>query len=131
MVPVSSLLNPSPPSSDYLNDSGEASSRSHTPAYTTLSSPPKKQKMSKAAATFVKGKPKGEVNFPPFEVQDQTTAMEHQNYEVQPIGQISDYPKRIPYNSDKKTFQQKTGRDGFEGMFHSLPSKSHGLGSLK
>lgn len=87
--------------------------------------------MSKAAATFVKGKPNGEVNFPPFEVQDRTTAIEHQKYEVQPIGQISDYPKRIPYNSDKKTFQQKTGRDGFEGMSHSLPSKSHGLGLLK
>ena len=71
--------------------------------------------MSRGAATFVKGKPKGEVNYPPFEVQDKTIAAEYHKYEVKPVGQICEYPKRIPYNSDKKSFQQKTGRDGFEG----------------
>ena len=73
--------------------------------------------MSKAAATFVKGKPKGEVNYPPYEIQDEATAAEHMKFEVQPIGRIGEYPKRIPYNSEKKTFQQKTGMDGFEGMY--------------
>ena len=78
--------------------------------------PPKKQKTSKAAATFVKAKPKGDVNYPPFEIQDEATAAEHLKFDVQPIGRIKEYPKRIPYNSEKKTFQQKTGMDGFEGM---------------
>jgi len=78
--------------------------------------------MSKAAATLVKGKPKGEVNYPPFEMQglDEVTTAAYKMFEVQPIGQISDYPKRIPYNSEKKSFQQKTGRDGFEGMRKGL-----------
>ena len=76
--------------------------------------------MSKAAATFVKGKPKGKVNYPPYEIQDEATAAEHEKFEVQPIGRIGEYPKRIPYNSEKKTFQQKTGMDGFEGMCHHL-----------
>ncbi len=76
--------------------------------------------MTKGAATFIKGKPKGEVNYPPYEIQDITTAAEYHKYEVQPVGRISDYPKRIPYNSDKKTFQRKTGRDGFEGKTHLL-----------
>lgn len=76
--------------------------------------------MSKAAATFVKGKPKGEVNYPPYEVQDDATAAEHEKFEVQPIGHIGEYPKRIPYNSEKKTFQQKTGMDGLEGTSHYL-----------
>ena len=40
-------------------------------------------------------------------------------FEVQPIGHIGEYPKRIPYKSEKKTVQQKTGMDGFEGKcFH-------------
>lgn len=81
--------------------------------------------MSKAAATFVKGKPKGEVNYPPYEIQDEATAAEHEKFEVQPIGQIGEYPKRIPYNSEKKTFQQKTGMDGFEGMCRHLGKTIH------
>ena len=79
--------------------------------------------MSKAAATFIKGKPKGEVNYPPYEIQDEATAAEHEKFEVQPIGRIGEYPKRIPYNSEKKTFQQKTGMDGFEGMRRRLGKK--------
>ncbi len=71
--------------------------------------------MSKGSANFVKGDPNGEVNYPPFEVQNKIIAAEYQKHEVKPISRISEYPKRIPYNSDKKSFQQKTGRDGFEG----------------
>ena len=92
--------------------------------YLKQSSPPlaplKKQKMSKAAATFVKGETKGEVSYPPYEIQDEATAAEHKRFEVQPIGRIGEYPKRIPYNSEKKAFQRKTGMDGFEGMCHYL-----------
>ena len=113
MVPVSSLLNPTPPPSE-RTDLSRSVSRTSSPFSPSLL-PLKKQKMSKGAATFVKGKPKGEINYSPFEIQDTTTFSEHQKYEVKPVGQISAYPKRIPYNSDKKSFQQKTGRDGFEG----------------
>lgn len=71
--------------------------------------------MSKAAATFVKAKPKGAINFKPYEYQDDIIAAEHERFEVEPIGHITDYPRHIPYNSEKKSFQQKTGRDAFEG----------------
>ena len=71
--------------------------------------------MSKAAPTFVKAQPKGEINYPPYEEIDDTIAAAYDKFEVKPVGQIRECPKRIPYNSDKKTFQQKTGMDGFEG----------------
>ena len=75
--------------------------------------------MSKSAAVFVKGKPKGTINYKPCEIQDATIAAEHRRFHVEPIGYISDYPRHIPYNSDKKSFQQRTGRDAFEGKRRS------------
>lgn len=121
MVPVASLLNPSPPSFERLRDTPEsASSSRQTSPYPSSLMPMKKQKMPKGKASFVKGKSKGEVNYPPYETQDIITAAEHQRFEVRPIGHISECPRRIPYNSDKKTFQQKTGRDGFEGTRQML-----------
>ena len=76
--------------------------------------------MSKAAATFVKGKPKGQVMYPPYEIQDEVTAAELKKFEAHPIGRIGEYPKTIPYNSEKRTFQRKTGMDGFEGRCHHI-----------
>ena len=116
MVPVASLLNPTPPSFERSRDYPAPVFKQYSKQSSAPLAPLKKQKMSKAAATFVKGEPKGEVNYPPYEIQDETTAAEHAKFEVQPIGRIGEYPKRIPYNSEKKTFQQKTGMDGFESM---------------
>lgn len=31
-------------------------------------------------------------------------------------GEIMRYPRTIPYKSDKKSFEEKTGRSKFEGM---------------
>ena len=114
MVPVASLLNPMPSTSERFGSYPSPALKDPKPSSPSLARP-KKPKMSKAAATFVKGKPMGEVNYPPYEIQDDATAAEHVKFEVQPIGRIGEYPKRIPYNSEKKTFQQKTGMDGFEG----------------
>lgn len=120
MVPVASLLNPTPPSSERFRDYQVPTFKKYLKQSSPPLAPLKKQKMSKAAATFVKGKPKGEVKYPPYEIQDEATAAEHERFEVQPIGHIGEYPKRIPYNSEKKNFQRKTGMDGFEGMCHHL-----------
>ena len=120
MVPVASLLNPTPPSSERFRDYQIHTFKKDLKQSSSLLAPLKKQKMSKAAATFVKGQTRGPVNYPPYEIQDEATAAEHERFEVQPVGQIGEYPKRIPYNSEKKTFQQKTGMDGFEGMYHHL-----------
>lgn len=118
MVPVASLLNPTPPSFERFRDDPTAAFKKYPKQSSSPLAPVKKQKMSKAAATFVKGKPKGKVNYPPYEIQDEATAAEHGKFQVQPIGRIGEYPKRIPYNSEKKTFQRKTGMDGFEGKCH-------------
>ena len=71
--------------------------------------------MSKDAAIFSKGKTKGEIRYKPCEIQDADIAEQHSKFQVYPMGQIGDYPRAIPYNSDKKAFSEKTGREGFEG----------------
>jgi hypothetical protein len=73
--------------------------------------------MSKDGAVFTKGKIKGEVNFPPYEHFDEATVGELKKFEVYPLGKVQDYCRHIPYNSEKKTFLEKTGRESFEGMF--------------
>jgi hypothetical protein len=74
--------------------------------------------MTKDGAVFAKGKIKGEVNYPPFERFDEETLQEIQKFEVYPLGRIREYGIRhIPYNSEKKSFLEKTGRESFEGTF--------------
>jgi len=87
----------------------------------------KKVKTAKSAAMLVKGKAKGEVKYKPCEIQEGVIAAEHARFEVEPLGNIADYPRHIPYNSEKKSFQQRTGRDAFEGIRGFLscsPSKT-------
>jgi len=71
--------------------------------------------MSKDGAIFAKSKTKGDVNYPPFE--DLTERMEREvlEFQVHPLGNIKDYSRHIPYNSEKKSFLEKTGRESFEG----------------
>lgn len=75
-----------------------------------------KQKMSKDGAVFSKGKVKGEVNFPPFESLGGEALKEAQKYKVYPLGKIQSFCRHIPYNSEKKSFLEKTGRESFEGI---------------
>jgi len=72
--------------------------------------------MIKDGAVFSKGKVKGEVNYAPFEQFDDETLREIQKFEVYPLGKIQEYSRHIPYNSEKKSFLEKTGRESFEGM---------------
>ena len=124
MVPVASLLNPTPPSPERFGGYPTLAVKKYPKQSSPPLAPPKKQKMSKAAATFIKGKPKGQVNYHPYETQDEATAAEHEKFQVQPIGSIGEYPRTIPYNSEKKNFQRKTGMDGFEGMRHGSRATS-------
>jgi hypothetical protein len=74
--------------------------------------------MAKDAPVFRKGKPKGEVQFPPHEAgHDVELLDQHKKFQVFPRGEIASYVHRIPYSSDKKAFLEKTGRDAFEGTF--------------
>lgn len=71
--------------------------------------------MAKDGAVFIKGKPKGQVNFRPFENLDKESTDAAATFHITPIGKIEEYPRHIPYNSDKKDFLKKTGRESFEG----------------
>lgn len=88
------------------------------PRIRTPSPPPgarKKQKISKDQAVFTRGAIRGECRYPPYEYQDELLEAHHQQFELHPIGQIADFARHIPYNSEKKLFESKTGRPWFEG----------------
>jgi hypothetical protein len=78
---------------------------------------PKRLKVPKDAPIFSEGnKIVGIVNYPPHEAgDDHDLAAQHQRFQVYPLGEIHRKGVRhIPYNSDKKDFLDKTGRDAFE-----------------
>ncbi|KAK8176038.1 transcription regulator HTH, apses-type DNA-binding domain-containing protein, partial [Phyllosticta citrichinensis] len=107
MIKIQSLLNPL----------SEASLGRHSPPPSPHLSDIHRQKVSKTAAVFVKGEPKGEVRYPPHEVDDyDDLAAELLKYRITPtpLRDIKKYPRHIPYNSDKKSFLTKTGREAFE-----------------
>ncbi|MCJ1359079.1 MAG: hypothetical protein MMC33_009079 [Icmadophila ericetorum] len=112
MVSVASLLNPAPLAYDnhqpspYTKYKSDLDLISHPPA--------KKVKVAKDAASFVQDSIRGKIRYRPCEDQDDETAKEHQRFNVYPMGHIAEFRRHIPYNSDKKTFMEKTGRESFE-----------------
>ena len=82
--------------------------------------------MAKDAAIFTEGKISGRIDYPPWEDYDQETLRELQSFNVYPLGKITNFHRHIPYNSEKKAFLEKTGRDAFEGnnTVSSTASKS-------
>ncbi|KAK8255381.1 hypothetical protein HDK77DRAFT_498247 [Phyllosticta capitalensis] len=107
MIKIESLLNPL----------SEASLGRHSPPPSPHLSDPHRSKVSKTAAVFVKGEPKGEVRYPPHEVDDDDELVKELiKYRItpSPLRDIKKYPRHIPYNSDKKSFLTRTGREAFE-----------------
>ncbi|OKL61494.1 hypothetical protein UA08_03334 [Talaromyces atroroseus] len=74
----------------------------------------KKSKMPKDAPVFIKGEVRGEVRYPPCEERDEVLAEQHRMFSIHPMGRISEYPRHIPYSSEKKTLMEKTARESFE-----------------
>jgi hypothetical protein len=116
---IPSLLNP------FCGDrTGHHGCRTPIPASVPCSTPQntvqRRQKLPKDAPVFSEGiNPVGNVNYPPYEAEDnQHLRAEHDRFQVFPRGEIYQRGVRhIPYNSDKKDFLDKTGRDAFESMF--------------
>jgi hypothetical protein len=92
-------------------------------------------------AGYENNKIKGEVRFPPYEDLDEAASKEAAKFQVHPLGAIASQPRHIPYNSEKKDFLGKTGREGFEGKHsdvavgsvcliygHSIPLRFQGSG---
>ena len=131
MVSISSLLNPLPPLfQEYRQLPSPCSSRNTTTPSPRLP-PLKKQKMSKDAAIFAKGKIKGEIRYRPCEDRDAEIEVEHKRFQIYPMGHIADFCRHIPYNSEKKAFSEKTGRESFEGNFlFQEQGKANGRGTV-
>ncbi|KAI0425103.1 hypothetical protein F5Y09DRAFT_352735 [Xylaria sp. FL1042] len=120
MLSLSSLLNPAPPGSSNGNGfppSPESSSPTDSCGEESMfleRSAIPKHKMPKDAAIFTKSKPKGSINFPPYENLDEMSLHKTRMFQVYPLGKIREYSRHIPYNSGKKDFFEKTGRESFE-----------------
>ncbi|KAJ9490292.1 hypothetical protein VN97_g2942 [Penicillium thymicola] len=99
MLSIKSLLNPQP--------------ERRIPYPSFPANREKRQKMAKDAPVFRRGKIQGECRYPPCEERDADLEKAHRELSLRPMGCIADYPRHIPYASDKKTFQEKTGRDSF------------------
>ncbi|KAI5926731.1 hypothetical protein F4810DRAFT_699442 [Camillea tinctor] len=119
MLSVASLLNPAPPGPPINRFPPSPALSSPTTSFADDSSfvdrhmiP--KHKMPKDAAVFTKSKPKGVVNFLPFERLDPASLRQVRKFQVYPLGKIQEYSRHIPYNSGKKDFYEKTGRESFE-----------------
>ncbi|RYP79603.1 hypothetical protein DL769_002842 [Monosporascus sp. CRB-8-3] len=120
MLSLSSLLNPAPPGPPINRFPPSPASSSPATSFADDSSfldrrimP--KHKMPKDAAVFnTKSRPKGVVNFAPYERLDEASLRQVRKFQVFPLGRIQEYCRHIPYNSGKKDFYVKTGRESFE-----------------
>ncbi|RAO66443.1 uncharacterized protein BHQ10_002455 [Talaromyces amestolkiae] len=76
----------------------------------------KKPRVAKDAPIFIPGSVRGEVRYRPCADQVEATMMEeHAKFSIYPpIDEIADYPRHIPYSSEKKSLMEKTGRESFE-----------------
>ncbi|KAI5199898.1 hypothetical protein E4T39_05998 [Aureobasidium subglaciale] len=154
MIRISSLLN-APPSPGILPPfsslsppltpapTSQASSITSSPppqvARSGGASSSSRQKIAKDAPVFNRNPARGEVNYAPFEVSEicallskrerHELAEQHRRFNIFPNGSdqglIKDFARHIPYNSEKKAFSDKTGREAFELFQYtfSLPNE--------
>ncbi|KAK0714855.1 hypothetical protein B0H67DRAFT_644675 [Lasiosphaeris hirsuta] len=122
MLSLASLLNPDPsraplPTSRPALDPPvpQAISLAYESAQTTEDIG--RSNMAKESKGLGKSRARGVVNFYPFEDLDEASLQQIRKFRVQPFGSILESSRRIPYNSGKKDFYQKTGRESFE-VFH-------------
>ncbi|KAE8379075.1 hypothetical protein BDV26DRAFT_303866 [Aspergillus bertholletiae] len=111
MASIESLLNPLPDASQFSLPSPTPTSADTAPCSKPRQ---KKAKIAKDAPIFNPGEIRGELRYPPCEERSEELAQAHREFQLHPMGDIAEYPRHIPYNSDKKTFQEKTGRESFE-----------------
>jgi hypothetical protein len=129
MISLASLLNPAPPEPpvsgfhpNLPSSLPAASSTDEAPLDRQLLA---KQKKAKESGGFTKSKLKGTINFPPYENLDESSLIQVRKFQVYPLGKIQEYCRHIPYNSGKKDFYEKTGRESFEGKTNTTISTSY------
>jgi hypothetical protein len=125
MSAIKALLNNS--SEDIRTLDLSATTRFHAPPAMTNAhrytddNPRRKPKICKDSPVFLRGSTRGELRYSPFEYSDDTLVPGsdktlkdfHDELHLYPRGSIGDYPRHIPYNSEKRVFLDKTGRDFF------------------
>lgn len=116
MAAIHALLNPAPETVERPEQLPSPKSPPYSRNFSSQTHVRKKQKVSKDIAVFTRGNIRGICRYPPCEDQDKDLAVHHQRFNIHPMGQISEFPRHIPYNSEKKSFLDKTGRESFEGM---------------
>ncbi|KAJ5621374.1 hypothetical protein N7528_006157 [Penicillium herquei] len=113
MAAIRDLLNPLPEENPHPQVP-ERRRRVIVPALqTSPKRPGKSGAMPKDAPLFREGGTRGEVRYPPNEDRTPELARIHREWRIFPAENIGHYPRNIPYQSDKKSFQDKTGRDYF------------------
>jgi hypothetical protein len=146
MLRINNLLNPMNNSNDQadgltslrttpaLNENDFTSTPTPGPDTPLTPASTKRQKNGKGKPITKRAAPKGLVNYRPYECNENVVCADaalrreiidqHCRFQVSIEGEglISDYPKHIPYTSDKKDFHNKTGRDAFECLLLCSPT---------
>ncbi|KJZ79766.1 hypothetical protein HIM_00480 [Hirsutella minnesotensis 3608] len=125
MLPIQSLLNPASPkvrtncsretASAFTPDSSFDNTWTNTPTMDTRTAP-KVSPASRALTPAHKFRTQGPVRYPPYENVDDRAMREVARYEISPFGHIEQCSEHIPYNSTKKNFYAKTGRESIEAF---------------
>ncbi|PHH86263.1 hypothetical protein CDD83_10490 [Cordyceps sp. RAO-2017] len=124
MLPLQSLLNPASP--DERTDGSRQSSPASIAISTADNTPISRERMdsqlalrrttSRNTAPLLKSRTQGPVKFPPFESVDAEAIREIARFQITPFGQIQQCCEHIPYNSTKRNFFEKTGRESIEAF---------------
>lgn len=125
MLPIHALLNPAPPSPSQSSPSSIARHLVSDRSLHLSNGPTSCEGVSPEfgrATTFVprgldRNKPNGPINYRPFEDVDEHSAQEIAKFSIGTFRNIANVCEHIPYNSAKKDFFEKTGRESIEGKF--------------
>ncbi|KAL2111428.1 hypothetical protein VUR80DRAFT_10093 [Thermomyces stellatus] len=117
MISLSSLLNPEPPGprSHPSPTVSPSTSYSETDTVASVDRPMFTRIRARETGRITKpARSRGLIKYHPFEDLDEASAKEVAKFQVTPFGRIRDSCAHIPYNSGKKDFFDKTGRESFE-----------------
>ncbi|KAF4998923.1 hypothetical protein FDECE_11667, partial [Fusarium decemcellulare] len=122
MLSLKTLLNPAPsgqddplscrPSPTPSSPTYSAAAETSNAAFSRAVMPP--SRMAKDSSNLAKSKLRGQVKYPPFENLNELALQEIHRFRISPFGSIQQSCSHIPYNSGKKDFFEKTGRESFE-----------------
>jgi len=148
MLKINNILNPVAADDDASRAATPADTAAYTATPTSATTPTpcpdtpltpastKQQKNGKDNGVVPSARPKSPVNYRAHELSSYThyydsefrneLAAQHKAFRICTAGNgghglIGDFPKHVPYSSEKKGFYSKTGRDAFEGSLVGLP----------